>query len=129
SPRRWPRCAPGPPPRPRAAAPDAYNAHPPSAPRDRRNDADRLAGLHLRREPSEEADVLLADVDVHETAHPLRIEQALLEPRMPSLQVLDDLSDRVAVGLDLVGAAGERAQRRRNPNDGAHEPSSFVYRD
>src|SRR5579883_2070926 len=78
-----------------------------SSARDRRDDADLVAGLELRLEPVEEAHVLLAHVDVDEAPHALLVEEPLADARVALLEILDDLADGAALGGHFVGAAGE----------------------
>src|SRR5207237_2438507 len=92
---------------------------------DGRDDADLVARLHLGREPLEEADVLFADVDVDEAADPLGVEEAVLDPRVTLLEIVDHLADRGAGRGDLVGAAGQRPERRGDSYRRAHAHSSW----
>jgi hypothetical protein len=56
--------------------------HAASPARDGRDDADLISGLERRPKALEKPDVFLADVDIHESAHALVIEQALANARM-----------------------------------------------
>src|SRR4051812_23916042 len=89
-----------------------------TAARDRRHDGDLLAALERRLEALQEADVLVADVDVDEAAHALLVEEAILHPGVLALQIGDDGADGGAGGLHLVAAAGERAEGRGDADRG-----------
>src|SRR5262249_45976667 len=82
-----------------------------SPPRDGRDDAHFFTAGERRREAVEEADVLVAHVDVHETAYALVVEQPIAEPGVTLLQVLDHLRDGGAFGLNLFFSSGERSER------------------
>src|SRR5689334_17777396 len=86
--------------------------------RDRRDDRDLLAALELGLQAFEEANVLLADVDVDEAAHALLVEEAVLDARVVLLEIVDQGGDGGAGRLDLVVAAGEGAEGRGD-TDGA----------
>ena len=47
-------------------------------------------------------------------------------PRILALEVVDHGADGGAGGADLLGAAGEAAQRRRNANLDGHDGSSWT---
>ena len=62
-------------------------------------------------EAVEEADVLVADVEVDEAADALLVEEPVADAGVALLEILDDEGDGGAVRLHLVGAAGEGAER------------------
>ena len=61
-----------------------------SAARDRRHDGDLLAALELGAQTLEEADVLVADVEVDEAAHALLVEEAVAHAGVALLEIFDD---------------------------------------
>src|SRR5262249_18749272 len=68
------------------------------APRDGRHDRNGVARLELRLQPIEKANVLFADVDVDETAHALLVDEAVPDPGVLLLQVLDEVGDSAPIG-------------------------------
>src|SRR6187431_3499341 len=82
-----------------------------SAARDGRHDADFVTGLEHRSQTVEEANVLVADVDVHEAADALVVEQTLANARVILLQGLDHVLHGLAGSLNLIFAASEGAER------------------
>jgi hypothetical protein len=65
-------------------------------------------------EAVEGADVLAAEVDVHERRQLARLEELRLERRVAAREVLEHLAHVAAVRLDLTLAADLGAQRGRN---------------
>src|SRR5919199_6832042 len=86
---------------------------------------DRAALAHRRLESVQRAHVLALDVDVHERREVLVLDQLLAQRRESSHQVLEQLADVLAVGLDLPLAVRLRAQRRWNAN-GTHAAAPSV---
>src|SRR5438105_982940 len=73
----------------------------PSASGHRRKDRDRIAVADGCLQGAEIPDVLFVHVDVDETVQPAVVaHQAPLDPGMPSIQVLDEVANGVAVAVD-----------------------------
>src|SRR5690606_30045567 len=72
----------------------------------RRQNHHRVAIGHSGVESPGETDVLVVDVDIHAPAHLAPLDDALLEPSVPRLQVVDERGNRVAGALDGALAAG-----------------------
>src|SRR5690606_13808483 len=104
----------GPPRRPPGAISDGRTRRSSKPSSDRGDDADFLVALQGRVEAVEEADVLLADIDVHEASHSLVVEEPILDPRVVALEVVDEGAHVGPAGLNTLFTAGEAAQGRGN---------------
>src|SRR5690606_34782481 len=89
------------------------------------HDAELVAGLDLRVQPVEEPDVLVAEIQVHEAAHALLVEQAILDAGVVLLERLDHGSDGFAGRRDLLFSSGEATERSGDTN-GDHVTSSYA---
>ena len=74
--------------------------------------------LTRRLEAFERADVLAADVDVHERRQAARLEELRLERRIAAREILEHLAHRLALADQLALAADLVAERGWNPNLG-----------
>jgi hypothetical protein len=83
----------------------------------RREEDHRLA-LHACLEAVERADVLAAEIDVHERRELAVLEELPAQVRIALGQVLEDLADVLAGAFDLALAPDLCAKRRRDPDDG-----------
>ncbi len=82
-----------------------------TSPGDGRNDADLIAFLDRSGQFIEEADVVLIEVDIHETANgALLVEDALTEAGIGCLKALEDFGNSCALRLDDFVFAGQLAQ-------------------
>src|SRR5665809_69493 len=91
---------------------------------------DLVAVAQRGLQTTEEADVLVVDVDVDETsqvfAAVLGLEQPLLDPGVARLEVVDELGQaRAAAGHGLV-AAGVGAQDGRDPDLDGHRDAPVL---
>src|SRR6188472_2680699 len=84
-----------------------------------------IAGSRIRVSPSgtvvepvHGADVLAAEVDVHERCDPSVRQDLVAERGMTLDEDLEHVAHGLAAGLDLSRAADLAAQRRGNPDDG-----------
>src|SRR5437868_12559421 len=110
----------------RASAARAVDIRGLPPPGDRGYDRELVTGLERGVEVLQEADVLAVHEDVHEPPHlPVLVTDALLEPGVAALEVVDQRGDRPPVGLDSAGAARVLAERRRNLDLNHDDPSSF----
>src|SRR5918993_187527 len=99
-----------------------------SAARDRRHDAQLVAGLDRGLELLEVADVLVVEVDVDEPVELVRaLEQARLDAGGLGLEAVEHRGDGAAVGLDDVGAVGEVTQGGRDADANAHGWMPFLF--
>ena len=81
-----------------------------AAARDRRYDADLVAGLRGSAKAVEEAHILAVDIDIHEVAKlALFVAEPSLDSRILALKRADNLSQRRAVGVHLVCAVSYAA--------------------
>src|SRR3954468_7014888 len=81
----------------------------------------RVAVGEGRLEPTEEADVLVVDVDVDEPVQSAVLRhEAPTKTRVPRVEVAEQVGERVALALDGLLAAGVRAQDRRDPDLDGH---------
>src|SRR5262249_27524909 len=88
---------------------------------DGQHDGDLVAVLDHALATLEEADVLLVQVDVDESPEVSRlVAEPVAEPRKPSLEIVDQLSDVLALGVDLSRSAGVPAERRGNADEHWH---------
>jgi hypothetical protein len=91
------------------------------AARDRRDDADRIAGLQRRLLFLQIPDVLVVHVDVDEAAQlPFLVVEVRLQPGVLRRQIGKQLADSLAVGLHRLFLVGERPERRGNQNLSCH---------
>src|SRR5882757_9559464 len=99
-----------------------------SAAGDRGEDRDGVAVLERRVEGAGEPDVLVIDVDVDETVQAALIgDEPALEARVAAVQVVNQGRERVALGVDGLGATGVGAQDGRDLDlDGHGLCSSWV---
>src|SRR5688500_10412404 len=81
-----------------------------SAAGDSGQDRDRVAVGHLRLEATGEPDVLVVDVHVDEPVQGAFLDQAGLQATVASLEVVDDLGDGRAAGLNGLLATSVGAQ-------------------
>src|SRR4029453_16212148 len=85
------------------------------AARDRRDDRDLVAVLELAPAPVQEAHVLLVHVDVDELPEVTRlVAEAVAEPGILAIQIVDQLADVLALGVHLSRPAGVPPGRRGN---------------
>ena len=88
---------------------------------DRRDDAQRVAGLHRRLLAIEVADVFVVQVDVDEAAQlALVVVEVLLQPFVSRRQLSEQLADGGAVDFDDVLLAGEGPKGRGDIDLGGH---------
>src|SRR2546422_1389078 len=93
-----------------------------SAAGDGGKDRDRVAFLDLRLERAEVPDVLVVHVEVDEPVElPLVRDDALGDPRVSLLQILEQRAKGAASTLDLRRSSCLRPQERRDPHPDRHE--------
>ena len=68
----------------------------------------------------EEADVLVVQIDVDEAAQLAAVDQALLDPGVPGLQVGEELGERGPAALDRLLAVGVGAEDGRDADLDGH---------
>ena len=84
---------------------------------DRREDGDGVAVLDLGVQRTGEADVLVVDVDIHEAVQlALLGDEAVLEPGVLGVEVVDERAECGAVPVDGLGPTGVGAQDGRDPD-------------
>src|ERR1700727_929911 len=88
---------------------------------DRRKHRDGVAVLDRRLQAAEETYVLVVQVHVDEAAQPAVGDQPLLQPGVAGVDVIDELAQRGALALYLLGAVGVGAQDRRDTNVDGHQ--------
>src|SRR5262245_8331687 len=98
-----------------------------SATGDGRDDRDRTAFGRGSGEAVDEPYVVVADVDVDETAQlALLVHDAALDPRVRGVQRVDDLGQRPAVNGHLRLALGVGPQDRRHSHAHTHPYAPFT---
>src|SRR5262249_56922208 len=94
---------------------------------DGRDDGDLVARLQRGLGALKEAYVFLVHVEVDEAAHLASlVQQALLEPWILLLQILDEVAHGVGGRLHLGLVTGEGAERGRNSHEHGHVASPRV---
>ena len=83
----------------------------------RRQENHRRAGRHFGLEPVERAHVLALDVDVDERRDVTILDELRAQSRKTSQQVLEQITNVVALGCDLALAVRVDAERRWDPDD------------
>src|SRR5262249_56362197 len=110
-----------------ARASAARRAAPAPPPSYRRQHRPRVAVLHRRLKPAEEAHVFVVEVDVDEAPQPGAVHQALAQPAVPGVDVAEEFGEGGAGTLDRLGATGVSAQDRRDTDLDGHERRSWVW--
>src|SRR5579862_316098 len=110
----------------RASAARAVDIRGLPPPGDRGHDRQLVARLERGVEVLQETDVLAVHEDVHEPPHlPALVTDALLEPGVAALEIVDQRGDRPPIRFDSAGAARVLAKRRRDLDLNHDDPSSF----
>src|SRR6478609_2039869 len=91
-----------------------------SASSDCREDDDLVAVLELGLEATDEADVLVVDVDVDEAAQVAVLEQAVLDAGVVGLEVVDQGGQAGALAVDRLLPVRVGAQDGRDPDLDGH---------
>src|SRR3954469_19004369 len=100
-----------------------------SAPGDRGEDRDDVAVADLRVELVEVADVVVVHVDVHELVErAVTVDQLPLKARVRRHQLLEDVADGRAAGLDRGGTVRSGTEQRGKSDFDGHELSLSAAR-
>src|ERR1051326_1626223 len=86
----------------------------------RGQDGDRVAVRERRGQAAGEADVLVVQVDVDESAQLAVLDQPVADAGVALVESGDHLAQRGALGLDALGAVGVGAQDGRNGDLDGH---------
>src|SRR5919108_1520719 len=90
----------------------------------RGQDGHRVPVLDRGLQAGQEPDVLVVQVHVDEAPQAAVVDQPVAQAAVPLVQVGEQLAERGAGPLDLLGAVGVRAQDRRDANLDGHEQRS-----
>src|SRR5215211_7189007 len=63
-----------------------------------------------------EADILVVDVDIHETTQPFRLDNPVFQARVANVDVVEHLLQGRSVSVHSFLSTGERAEDRRDPH-------------